>query len=162
MTELMRFNFAARLVVVALSSITMLWLLWRFPTPTCIGSIVLLGFLLHCAHFARVVDVAVGPDRDLPVHGVRGQCPGKGGIRPAFATSMLAGEFFTGTDDLRLSQANGTLPTAARQRLATALVVDESPCLGISSPHSLLAKPTSGARLGVGVGANIDHENAKL
>jgi hypothetical protein len=62
MTESMRFNFAARLVAIALSSITMLWLLWRFPTPTCIGSIALLGFLLHCAHFARVVDVAVGPD----------------------------------------------------------------------------------------------------
>ena len=60
MTESTRFNFAARLVAVALSCITMLWLLWRFPTPTCVGSIVLLGFLLHCAHFARVVDVAVG------------------------------------------------------------------------------------------------------
>jgi hypothetical protein len=158
MTESMRFNFAARLVVIALSSITMLWLLCRFPIPTCIGSIVLLGFLLHCAHFARVVDVAVGLDRDLPGHGVRRQCPGKGEIRPAFATSMLGGEFLTGTDDLRLSPANGTLPTATRQRLAMPLLVDESPCLGISSS----AKPTSGARLGLGVGAMIDHENVKL
>jgi hypothetical protein len=79
MTESKRFNFAARLVAIALSSITMLWLLCRFPIPTCIGSIVLLGCLLHCVHIARVVDVAVGPDRDLPVRGVRGQCPGKGG-----------------------------------------------------------------------------------
>ena len=48
-------------------------LIARRPIPTCIGSIVSLGFLLHCAHFARVVDVAVGPDRDLPVRGVRGR-----------------------------------------------------------------------------------------
>jgi hypothetical protein len=79
MTKSKRFNFAARLVAIALSSITMLCLLCRFPIPTCIGSIVLLGCLLHCVHIARVVDFAVGPDRDLPVRGVRGQCPGKGG-----------------------------------------------------------------------------------
>jgi hypothetical protein len=145
MTESKRCNFAACLVV-GLSSITMLWLLWRFPIPTCIGSIVLLGFLLHCVHIARVLDVAVGPDRDLPVRGVRGQCPGKGDTRPAFATSMLGGECLTDTDDLRQSLANRTLPTATRQRLATAFVVDESPCLGIFSPHSLSAKSTSGAR----------------
>lgn len=143
MTESKRFNFAARLAVIALSSITMLWLLWRFPIPTCIGSIVLLGCLLHCVHIARVVDAAVGPDRDPPA---RGQCPGKGDTRPAFATSMLGGECLTGTDDLRLSLANGTLPTATRQRLATAFVVNESPCLGISSPHSLSAKSTLRAR----------------
>jgi hypothetical protein len=91
--ESKRLRFAARLVLIALSSITMLWLLWRFPMPTCIGSIALLGCLLHCVHIARVIDVAVGP----------------------------------GTDDLRPSPANVTLPKAARQRLATALVVDESP-----------------------------------
>src|SRR5271156_4914861 len=117
MTESMRFHFAVCLVVIASSSITMLWLLWRFPIPTCIGSIGLLGFLFHCAHFSRVVDVAVGPDRDPPVHGDHGKCP-----------------------------ANGTLPTVTRQCLATPMVIDESPCLGISSPHSLSAKPTSGAR----------------
>jgi len=61
MTEPMKFN-SARLIVIALSSITMLWLLWRFPIQTCIVSIVLLGFLLHCVQFARVVDVAFGPD----------------------------------------------------------------------------------------------------
>jgi hypothetical protein len=145
MTESKRFNFAARLAIVALSSITILWLLWRFPIPTCIGSIVLLGSLLHCVNIARVVDVAVGPDRDLPVRGVRGQCPGKGDARPTFATSMLGGECLTGTDDLRLSPANGTLPNATHQRLATPLVVDESLRLRISSPHCLSAKSTSGA-----------------
>jgi hypothetical protein len=62
MMESKSFNFAARLVGIALSSSTMLWLLWRFPIPTSVGSIVLLGFLLHCVHFARVVDAAVGPD----------------------------------------------------------------------------------------------------
>jgi hypothetical protein len=58
MTESKRFNFAARLVVIGFSSITMLWLLWRFPIPTSIASIVPLGFLLHCVHFARWVDLA--------------------------------------------------------------------------------------------------------
>jgi len=74
MTESKGFDFAARLAVIALSSITMLWLLWRFPMPTCIGSSVLLGCLLHCVHIARVVDVAVRPDRDLPVRAV-GEVP---------------------------------------------------------------------------------------
>jgi hypothetical protein len=36
----------------------MLLLLWRFPMPTSIASIVSLGFLLHCVHFARWVDLA--------------------------------------------------------------------------------------------------------
>jgi hypothetical protein len=121
MTESKRFNFAARLVVITLSSITMLWLLWRFPIPTCIGSIVLLGCLLHCAHIARVVDVAVGPDRDLPVRGVRGQCPGKVDTRPAFATSMFGGECLTGTDDLGLRPANGTPPDGHAPTLGNAL-----------------------------------------
>jgi hypothetical protein len=58
MTESKRFNFAARLVVIALSSITMLWLHWRLPIPTSIASIMSLAFLLHCVHFARWVDLA--------------------------------------------------------------------------------------------------------
>jgi len=41
--------------------------------------------------------------------------------------------------DLRLRPASGTLPAATRERLETALVVDESPCLVIPSLHSLLA-----------------------
>ena len=45
----------------------------------------------------------------------------------------------TVTYDLRLSPASGELPTAVRQQLETALVVDEPPCLGIPSPHSLSA-----------------------
>jgi hypothetical protein len=59
MTESKRFNVAARLVVIALSSVTMLWLLWRFPIPTSIACIVSLGILLHCVQFARWVDLAV-------------------------------------------------------------------------------------------------------
>jgi hypothetical protein len=45
----------------------------------------------------------------------------------------------TATYDVWLSPATGNLPTASRQRLETALVVDESPCLVIPSLHSLLA-----------------------
>lgn len=62
MPDSKRFNSAALSVVIALSSVTMLWLFWRFPIPTCIGSIVLLGGLLHCVRFARSIDLAVGPD----------------------------------------------------------------------------------------------------
>jgi hypothetical protein len=62
MTDSKRFDFAAFSLVIALSSVTMLWLLWRFPIPTCIGSMVLLGCLLHCIRFARLIDLAVGFD----------------------------------------------------------------------------------------------------
>jgi hypothetical protein len=50
----------------------------------------------------------------------------------------------TATYDLRLGPAGGKLPTAMRQQLETGLVVDESPCLGIPSPHGLPApfRPT--------------------
>ena len=41
--------------------------------------------------------------------------------------------------DLRLNPASGKLPAATRQRPQTPLVVDEFPCLGIPSPHSLSA-----------------------
>jgi len=37
----------------------MLWLLWRFPIPTGIGTIVLLGGLLHCVRIARLMELAV-------------------------------------------------------------------------------------------------------
>jgi hypothetical protein len=43
------------------------------------------------------------------------------------------GRVLTVTDDLRLRPANVTLPTATHQRQETALVVDESACLGTSS-----------------------------
>jgi hypothetical protein len=62
MTDSKTFDFAALSLVTALSSVTMLWLFWHFPVPTCIGSIVLLGCLLHCVHFARLIDLAVGLD----------------------------------------------------------------------------------------------------
>jgi hypothetical protein len=45
----------------------------------------------------------------------------------------------TVTYDLRMIPASGKLPTATRPRPQTALVVDEFPCLGIPSLHSLSA-----------------------
>jgi hypothetical protein len=45
----------------------------------------------------------------------------------------------TVSHDLWLIPAIGKVPTATRQRLETALVVDDSPCLGIPSAHSLSA-----------------------
>ena len=45
----------------------------------------------------------------------------------------------TVTYDQRLNPASAELPTAMRRRLETALVVDESPCLGVPSPHRLSA-----------------------
>jgi hypothetical protein len=62
MTASRRLDFAALSAVITLSSVTMLWLLWRFPMPTCIGSIVLLGCLMHCIRFARLMDLSVGLD----------------------------------------------------------------------------------------------------
>jgi hypothetical protein len=62
MTDSKRFNFAALSLAIALSSVTMLWLLWRHPMPTCLGSIALLCCLLHCIRFARSIDLAVGLD----------------------------------------------------------------------------------------------------
>jgi hypothetical protein len=41
--------------------------------------------------------------------------------------------------DLRPWPVSGSLPAASRERLQTALVVDDSPCLVIPSLHSLLA-----------------------
>jgi hypothetical protein len=57
MTDSKWFNFAA-CSVAALSSGTMLLLLWRFPIPTSIASIVFLGFLVRCVRFASWVDIA--------------------------------------------------------------------------------------------------------
>jgi hypothetical protein len=62
MTDSKRFNFAALSAVIRLSSVTMLWLFWRFPIPTCIGCIVVLGCSLHCIRLARLIDLAVWPD----------------------------------------------------------------------------------------------------
>ena len=61
---------AALWAVVMLSSLTMLGLFWRFPVPTCIGSIALLATLLHCAHFARLIELGAGAeDRGGPNFG---------------------------------------------------------------------------------------------
>jgi hypothetical protein len=61
MTVSKKSKFAALCAVIALSSLTMLELLWRFPIPTCIASVVLLGCLLHCARTARLLELALGP-----------------------------------------------------------------------------------------------------
>jgi hypothetical protein len=54
-------KYAAFLAAISLSSLTMLLLLWRFPMPTCIASVVVLGCLLHCARIAKLIDLALGP-----------------------------------------------------------------------------------------------------
>jgi hypothetical protein len=61
MTASNRNKIAPLAALLALSSATMLWLLWRFPIPTSIGSIALLGCLLHCVRFARLMDLAAEP-----------------------------------------------------------------------------------------------------
>jgi fatty acid desaturase len=67
MTTSKPYPVAALWAVVTLSSLTMLGLFWRFPVPTCIASIALLATLLHCAHFARLVDLgARAEDRGGP------------------------------------------------------------------------------------------------
>jgi hypothetical protein len=47
---------AALLVIVALSSVTMLWLLCRVPLPTCIITALVLGALFLFVRFARSID----------------------------------------------------------------------------------------------------------
>ena len=54
-------KYAAFLAAIALSSLTMLLLLWRFPMPTGIASVVVLGCLLHCTRIAKLIDLALGP-----------------------------------------------------------------------------------------------------
>jgi hypothetical protein len=61
MPDSKRFWVATLLAVIALSSVTMVWLLWRFPIPTCIASLMLLGLLLHCTRIAGLIDLALGP-----------------------------------------------------------------------------------------------------
>jgi fatty acid desaturase len=58
-----RYPVAALWAVVTLSSLTMLGLFWRFPVPACIGSIALLATLLHCAHFARLIDLGASAEK---------------------------------------------------------------------------------------------------
>ena len=61
MADSKKIQYAAFSVAIALSSLTMLWLLWRFPMPTCIASVVVLGCLLHCTRIAGLIDLALGP-----------------------------------------------------------------------------------------------------
>lgn len=50
--------------VLALSSVTMLWLFWRFPLPTAIITVLALAALAVCARLARSVDAAEMTDLD--------------------------------------------------------------------------------------------------
>jgi len=40
------------------SSVNMLWLFWRYPVPTTIGTIALLATLLHFVRIAKFLDLA--------------------------------------------------------------------------------------------------------
>jgi hypothetical protein len=57
-----RFRFAAISAVLLSSSAAILWLFWRFPKPSCIGCVMLLGCLLRYIHIAKWIDLAAGPD----------------------------------------------------------------------------------------------------
>jgi len=63
MRDSRRIHITLLLTVLMLSSITMVWLFWRCPLPTCIGTIVILCSLFRCALSARspALDVAA-PD----------------------------------------------------------------------------------------------------
>jgi hypothetical protein len=61
MADSKKIQYAAISAAIALSSLAMLWLLWRFPIPTCIASVVVLGCSLHCTRIARSIDLALGP-----------------------------------------------------------------------------------------------------
>jgi hypothetical protein len=53
-----RFGVPALWALLIASSVTMLWLLWRFPIPTSVGAIALLATLFHCVHLADFMDLA--------------------------------------------------------------------------------------------------------
>ena len=56
MNDSKRIHITALLAVLMLSSITMIWLFWRFPVPTSIATIVLLAMLFQCARIANSFD----------------------------------------------------------------------------------------------------------
>jgi hypothetical protein len=59
-----RKKLVAFLCVLALSSITMLWLFWRCPLPTAIITVAALAGLAVCARLARAVDATEIGDLD--------------------------------------------------------------------------------------------------
>jgi hypothetical protein len=63
MPNLKRTQITLLLAVLLLSSVTMIWLFRRFPVPTSIVTIVVLGMLFHCAQVARPFDPDA-PTRD--------------------------------------------------------------------------------------------------
>jgi hypothetical protein len=74
MSESKLFHVAAPLALLMASSATMLWLFWRFPIPTFIGTVALLATLLHCVRIATFMDLAASTRtveavalRELPI-----------------------------------------------------------------------------------------------
>jgi hypothetical protein len=53
-----RKKLVAFLCVLALSSLTMLFLFWRFPLPTAIITVAALGVLVLCTRLARAIDTS--------------------------------------------------------------------------------------------------------
>jgi hypothetical protein len=51
-----RTQITVRSAVFMLSSVTMIWLFRRYPLPTSIATIVVLGMLFHCVRVARTFD----------------------------------------------------------------------------------------------------------
>jgi hypothetical protein len=58
------------LALLMASSATMLWLFWRFPIPTFIGTVALLATLLHCVRIATFMDLAA-PTRTVEAVALR-------------------------------------------------------------------------------------------
>jgi hypothetical protein len=56
MKHSVRIQITVLLAVLLLSSITMVWLFWRFPLLTSLAAIVLVATLFQCARIARTID----------------------------------------------------------------------------------------------------------
>jgi hypothetical protein len=58
-----RTNIVALLAILTLSSVTMVWLFWRFPVPTALVTVAVLAALGVSARLARSIDTEM-PDLD--------------------------------------------------------------------------------------------------
>jgi hypothetical protein len=56
MNHSIRIQLTVLLAVFLLSSITMVWLFWRFPIRTSLAAIVLVATLFQCARISRIID----------------------------------------------------------------------------------------------------------
>jgi hypothetical protein len=69
MKDSKRVQFTLLVAVLMLSSMTMIWLFWRFLLSTCMGTVVIMAIFLRCAHFARSFDLDVAAaDRVAPLN----------------------------------------------------------------------------------------------